>query len=164
MKPLSDIEKGWLAAAIDGEGSVIQDISRCALVVVNTDEAFIKYAAQLFGENSKIYVHQPPSPRKTKYVARLHIQFDIREILLQIIPYLIIKKEKAISLAEFCVGALERKARKHEGNGGAKLTEEKVARIRELYATRLFSQTSLAEAAGVSVAQIHNIVRRKQWV
>ncbi len=48
-------------------------------------------------------------------------------------------------------------------NGKAKLTEENVLRIRELYSTGNYYQRELAVKYKVSRSQIKEIVNRKQW-
>ena len=50
-----------------------------------------------------------------------------------------------------------------EAQTQAKLSDEKVARIRDLYATGLFKQRDLAAMYGVSQSQIWKVVNRKGW-
>jgi LAGLIDADG DNA endonuclease family protein len=163
MKLLTEFEKGWLAAAIDGEGTIVVDISRTQIFITNTNYEFIAYAMQLLGENSKIYKHQPTTPRKLVMRAVLNIQWDIRDLLIQIEPYLLIKRDLAKKAIAFCDGCHERKARRHEGNGQAKLTESEVSQIKGMYTTGRFTLAYLGDLYGVSTAQISNITRGKQW-
>ena len=53
--------------------------------------------------------------------------------------------------------------RRGESNGLSKLTDEEVLRIRELYATRKYSQETLGLAFGVTQAHISRIVLRQIW-
>lgn len=45
----------------------------------------------------------------------------------------------------------------------AKLTNEQVQKIRDLYATGLHSQTALAHEFGISQTQVSRVIRRKKW-
>lgn len=50
-----------------------------------------------------------------------------------------------------------------EANGRAKLTSEKVAKIRKMYASGAYTQRVLGDLFGVTQVQISTIVRGKQW-
>lgn len=50
-----------------------------------------------------------------------------------------------------------------ERHGRAKLTNDKVREIRNLYAAGRATQTQLAEMFGVNQTKISNIVRRESW-
>ena len=164
LKQFSDIEKGWLAAAIDGEGTIRSGLGRTFIQVVNTNEAFIKYAASLLGPLAHIYVYDDvEGTRLRKYTIKLQVQADIKEILIQIEPYLIIKRELAQKTIEWCNGRFKRKARAYDKNGNAKLTIEKVLRIRLAYDTGKFSMSAMARTVGVSVALISKICKHRMW-
>lgn len=51
-----------------------------------------------------------------------------------------------------------------ERNPIAKLNDEKVFKIRELYSTKIFTQTKLAKIFNVSQHIIWRVVRKKSWV
>lgn len=53
---------------------------------------------------------------------------------------------------------------KGENNGRSLVTREQVKLIRELHDAGNRTQQSLAEEFGLKKSQIHNIVRRKQWM
>jgi hypothetical protein len=164
MKPLNDLEKGWLAAAIDGEGTLQGKLGLTLIQVVNTNEAFIKYAASLLGPLARIYIYDDvDGTRLRKYTVRLHIQADIKEILVQIEPYLIIKRELARKIIIWCDGRFKRKARAHDKNGNAKLTVEIVRQLRLDYSSGKYTQTKIAKTLGVSTALISRICKHKTW-
>ena len=60
---------------------------------------------------------------------------------------------------------MKRKGRTTIGakNGNAKLTEQEVIAIKNLYKTGKYSQTKLAELYAISKESIRNILRRKTW-
>lgn len=163
IRQYSDIEKGWLAAAIDGEGTITLKIGAARIFITNTDRKFIDHAVSLFGTHAKVYEHQPLPPRKLKMVAVLSVQSDIRKVLIQIEPYLIIKRKLAQDMIKFCAGCKSRKGRVHESNGASKLTELKVSQMRMIYDTKKFTLEELSRLFSVSITQVHNIINNKQW-
>jgi hypothetical protein len=58
---------------------------------------------------------------------------------------------------------LRNRQAKGDGNGRSKLTAEQVEEIRKLYVPYRTTFKSLAERYGVTLDQIHRIVRRKSW-
>lgn len=101
---LNSNQKGWLASAIDGEGSITIDKKHkvYSLRVTNTNKEFVEYANKLFGERNNLYIDKRKiDGRKIMYVAHISNKKDVRKILKEIIPYLIIKKQQAIYLLEF---------------------------------------------------------------
>lgn len=50
-----------------------------------------------------------------------------------------------------------------EENGGAKLTDEKVREIRQLFATGRYRQSILCKVYGIGAPQMHEIVKGKAW-
>lgn len=98
----------YLAGIIDGEGCLTIGAGRkqyCVnynsiINVANTDIRLIKWLHENFG--GKYYSIKKPTPRnKTPYVWRLLKQKEQERLLLAILPYLIIKRERAIILLEF---------------------------------------------------------------
>lgn len=100
----NDLEKGWLAAAIDGEGSirVSRQKSRYQVSVKNTHEGFINEAARLLGSSSRTYREQPSGNRKLSFTACLFRTAEIVACLEQIEPYLIVKKYAAQQAIKVC--------------------------------------------------------------
>jgi len=106
-KQLTEVEKAWLACAIDAEGSIIfnpdkrdkrNHLTR-VVVVYNTDKSFIEHFANLVGGH--IYIYDPNKigkghfGAKPRYEVYISGKNKILNLLTQIKPYLIIKKEKA---------------------------------------------------------------------
>jgi len=103
-------EKSWLAGVIDGEGSImIYDyIDRrgwrnrhARIEIVNTNKNFIERAGKLLNLDSKIIKQVRGKNRKPLYRARQANHKKVLSILTQILPYLIIKKNKAIEAIDF---------------------------------------------------------------
>lgn len=63
----------------------------------------------------------------------------------------------------FAKGRNRTRALKGEHNPSAILTEEKVQRIRRLYATGRYTQHELAGEIGITRAAVCDVVRRKSW-
>ena len=100
---MDELEKVWLACALDGEGHLsllkVRKGCRCAIVISNTDIRFVEKAQQITAKG-KIIIDtskrkQDIKVRRLCYTWRVVKQSDCFEILTQILPYLIIKKEKA---------------------------------------------------------------------
>lgn len=102
MKPLSEPEKAYLAGAIDGEGCVFtykaNNRGYMGLEVANTNEDFIKYVATLIG--GRIYLSDPKGRLGIKpcFHVRLYRRDELIPLLKGLLPYLIIKKQKAIEI------------------------------------------------------------------
>ncbi len=108
MTKLNDVERSWLACAIDGEGYLgirttgpkRNQYSR--FMVANTDYKFIKKVSKLTG--SKITTQRQSKGhlgKKTVYWVTVNKHKDVSNILKQILPYLIIKKKKAGRIISF---------------------------------------------------------------
>ena len=99
-------EKGWLASAIDGEGSIrmVGKYNTVSVSVCNTNKEFVEYAHKLCDAKTKIREdNRHIGNRKTLYEVQIHSKEDILNVLPQILPYLIIKKnqaEKAIEVSK----------------------------------------------------------------
>ena len=110
MSELTEPESVWLACAIDGEGSITTSLNwyngkpsfRPRILVYNTNLSFIKEAERLFGTNMKTQNPNITTNQKPEYQARLHKRQRIVDVLEQIFPYLIIKKEEAEVVIAWC--------------------------------------------------------------
>ncbi len=98
---MSETEKSWLAAVIDGEGSIGTTCRRGKtyprLEVCNTDFRFIERCFEITGVGTIYEQKHGPSEiphRKTLYRWRASSQ-NVVEIAAQVMDYLVIKKEKA---------------------------------------------------------------------
>lgn len=115
---MEEWERGWLAAAIDGEGHI-----RCrphyrwptsrdiGVLVDNTDTEFASLALRLLGPAAYLKTLSSKSRLGTKplFRATLTRAPAILSVLEEIRPYLTIKAEKADILMEWCRGQPERR-------------------------------------------------------
>jgi len=99
------MERAWLAAAIDGEGSIgLYDYGRegrrVYIQLSNTNEDFVNHAKNIIGCGSSITrrIHMSPEGyrgRKPIFHYGLKGSARCHKLLNQIIPHLIIKKDRA---------------------------------------------------------------------
>lgn len=106
---MSDKTKySYLAGIIDGEGCLTIGAGRkgnvinynSVIMIASTSEKLIKWLQQNFGGN---YYKSSRVNEKWKqaYIWRYLKKKDIEKLLLAVLPYLIIKREQAITLLEF---------------------------------------------------------------
>ena len=103
---LSDAEAAWLAAAIDGEGSITFFIKRDKqsgkpviephVSIYNNSVPFLNYAKKIIGFGN-VYCKEN---RASEY--RLNSQNLCYQILTQTFPFLIIKRLQARKVMQFC--------------------------------------------------------------
>lgn len=83
----------WLAAAIDGEGCIIirkrGSRFQAHLVIANNHLGFLRHAQELMGAG-KIY-----HSNNNTYQVRVEQRDQVLRVLGDILPYLIVKKERA---------------------------------------------------------------------
>ena len=110
---LTEAEKAWFACALDGEGSIMIDgrktqpyVKPAAVIAIyNTEIEFLEYPQSIimreFNESPVISCHHRSVRlgEKRPYCYRV-TGFKAVQILKQILPYLIIKKEKALRAIE----------------------------------------------------------------
>lgn len=116
-KEFSEIEKAWLAAAIDGEGHI--EFSRhsqrqgviASIIISNTDIRFLKRIEEIVGIGNGRIKERAWDKRATKQpmVWQISGLQNCSFILKQILPYLIIKADKAKQLILFADYRLTRK-------------------------------------------------------
>lgn len=73
------------------------------------------------------------------------------------------KKQRAVWSKENVMVAHPEKRHWGERNGQAKLTEQQVKEIREMYESQHLTMNELGNRYGVSRHQIGHIVKRRQW-
>jgi len=108
VRVLTEPEKAWLAAAIDGEDSIgiyqSSDGRRAQVRVCNTDVRFVERAKEIVGCGSISYsrVHKGEGHKGHKPVHDYSLKGSLRNLRLlqQIEPYLIIKRDKALAIIE----------------------------------------------------------------
>lgn len=106
---MNEIEKVWLACAIDGEGGIdfreyTENNRQFRVSVNNTNKDFAKRAKHLL--NGKIMVQEGKltelgNKRKPKWVAYVDRKDEVKNILEEILPYLIIKQKKAKDIIDW---------------------------------------------------------------
>ena len=111
-KNLTDIEAAWLACAVDGEGWIGLYTNRLWPVVevgvCNSERNFVENAQMLMGGSVQVkgnrgLIHGYKSKKlMTRVVVKGHKH--VLHILESILPYLIIKKEKAQKVINFIRG------------------------------------------------------------
>ena len=116
IRTMSESERAWLAAAIDGEGSLgiymvnkakPQEGRRMSVQVSNTNLAFVRRVRDIVGAGtitardylSKLSTSQHQG-KNTMYQFSLRGHIRGMQVISQILPYLIIKREKAESILE----------------------------------------------------------------
>ncbi|MEM2447880.1 MAG: hypothetical protein QXT14_02880 [Candidatus Bathyarchaeia archaeon] len=98
--PDDDVEKGYLAAAIDGEGSIEFKQSKrdktthVYVEVFNTNFKMIERLYNNWG--GTLYERRKGRPNwKTGYIWGVYRSFDVYKILKVVLPYLSVKRERA---------------------------------------------------------------------
>jgi hypothetical protein len=132
MYPVKETDLAYLAGILDGEGVITIERVRPAPHVKNgnyryfakvevqmSDREPIEHLAALFDRNIMI---KKPSANMTKPAYRLSWQSKIAaNLLLQVSPYLVLKRPQALVLMEF------QAAMTAEGPGGRRKTPEQLA-------------------------------------
>ena len=105
VRLFSEVEKSWLACALDGEGCLGQyeynEGRRISIQIGNTNRDFVEEFKRIIGCGSSVMCYKRPftNPshygKKPMYYYQLNGSKRCAEVLIQILPYLIIKKEKA---------------------------------------------------------------------
>ena len=104
-KALTEVEKTWLACAIDCEGSVELQRNRNGasftprIRISNTCSEFIETAQQILGCGTISTQGNLPNNRKDTHVLSFYSN-DIRTFLPEVLPYMIIKRPQALALSE----------------------------------------------------------------
>ena len=124
MKEINELEKVWLACAIDTEGYIglrpHHKGYRVLIQVTNTSAQFMDRLWRMT-EVGKLYTRLPrKQERKIIYVWQIHKLDDCLQILKSIQPYLIIKQEQATNMLLYL------KFRKQKGKGKAFGTVEHI--------------------------------------
>jgi len=107
IRKMTETEKAWLAATIDGEGSFgLYDYGREGRRVMiqmgNTSKIFVQEMRRIIGCGSTVYRQKFSKRGKNKHKGRKPMYHYVLkgshrcyQVLNQIIPYLIIKKHRA---------------------------------------------------------------------
>lgn len=106
IRRLRKWEAAWLAGVIDGEGSIgLYDYGRegrrVMLQLSNTNKDFVERTREIIGCGSKANRskwHKSHKGRKTMFMYSLKGSNRCYHLIKQLIPFLIIKKQKAINI------------------------------------------------------------------
>lgn len=92
-------ERAWLASAVDGEGCITNNIkngNNFQIYVVNTNINYLKRAQELTDGRIYIMNRKNMGNRVTCYKLSVFKRAQVLKTLKEILPFLIIKKEKAL--------------------------------------------------------------------
>lgn len=105
MNELNLIESAYLAASLDCEGSIrvkntgpghgANPLSRPIIEVYNCNREFLENLRRLVGEGFVSTRGIPKSNHRLQFVYTLHSGRCVKELLVRMFPYLIIKRERA---------------------------------------------------------------------
>jgi len=121
MRDMSEIEKAWLAGLIDADGSVGINKHKLKwkdnpwthfhpiIQICNTNKTLLEYAKLIMDHKNRIYKKTVASStdkhniqhKKPVYSLKVLSISDCEHVLLQILPYLIVKKQQAKLLLDF---------------------------------------------------------------
>lgn len=105
---LSDIDKGYLAGLIDGEGTIrimraLRKWYAPFIQITNTDKTVMKWLQEMFEKRGvgHLYMEKTRPPYRTKYVFNIASVQGVKQILEQIVDILKIKRRQALLVLEF---------------------------------------------------------------
>ncbi len=105
---MTDVQKAWLASAIDGEGCISFHRQKnrrslwVSLSVINTSQDYCQFCRDITGVG-KIYERKRTTEEsRPAFTWSVVTKADIESTLAQVCPYLIIKKTKADEAIRFC--------------------------------------------------------------
>lgn len=98
LREMSDIERAWLAAVIDGEGCIQYHPHKFRtpkLVIVNCSLPFLEQVREIVGLGN-ITRHRRGDERTSEAWRYALVGIRAVECLIEVLPYLIIKRDKAV--------------------------------------------------------------------
>jgi len=106
---LTDIDKGYLAGLIDGEGTIrimraLQKWYAPFIAITNTDTSMMDWLQKIFGERDigRLYVEKRSKPNhKPKFVFNIASVQGVKMILEQVVDILKTKRRQALLVLEF---------------------------------------------------------------
>jgi transcriptional regulator with XRE-family HTH domain len=120
IKQLSEFDKGWVSALIDGEGCIrielrtrvngyAQGFSLSpSIQVTNNCLEFLLALNEKLGVCCSTYLQKYTNPKhKTTYHWQLKGVYQVKSLLEQITPYLIVKRKQAELVLEYCLSRLD---------------------------------------------------------
>lgn len=105
----TEAQLGYVAGILDGEGSISLSRSKdkryyfSQVRIFNTDLRILEAVQEYMGSNIVIHNdHSKVDTWKTCYRIEINAHSKIKEFLLQVLPYLVGKREKALVMLAFC--------------------------------------------------------------
>jgi hypothetical protein len=91
-------DAAWLAAAIDGEGSIICSTNSRGIIIANTNKAFLERVVHICRGGSIVEGKPQKAHYKVPYKFVIYSKRLQKKVLESILPYLIIKQELGMKL------------------------------------------------------------------
>lgn len=152
---LERFKLGYLVGLFEGEGYINKRKSRYPyMVIVNTNRELLEKARQSIG-NGIIYTRKSKREnRKTSYALYVGRNQGLQNLLQEMLPYLIVKREQSIE-------ALERLNQPPKQPNPKKLKFLTKRKLEELYIKRKMLLREIAEQYNVSVTTVWERLKEK---
>lgn len=102
VRKMSSTEAAWLAGFLDGEGSVSVSLGgrdgkyrTWKLSAPNTAKRSLEKCLKITGAGSIVVKYEKTEQRKKLWQWQVQAQREIRDTLIQVLPYLVIKHKQA---------------------------------------------------------------------
>ena len=99
---MDELELGWLACAIDSEGSPYIADRYVTIVITNTHRQYCEHVKELVGCGKVLEVKTQYRGWKVCYKWQTYRKEDVLRILTLVYPHLIVRKERARLMIEYC--------------------------------------------------------------
>lgn len=143
---MTETEKlAYLAGIIDGEGTITINSSmqhkrktiqyKPRVVVSNTEKSLLNWLQEEFGGSVTFYTSPKKATHRERYLWRVISLQHIKELLSGCLPFLIIKKEKAILLLQYIeirLSSIEEKGRNAKYGDAEIEIYDKISRLNYL--------------------------------
>lgn len=104
IRRMTDVEAAWLAGLFDGEGSIVE-LKRGAtqmtkawrITITNTCLPLLDRVEEVTGVHARVFMkRKAPNPKHTQAYFWQAYSTTAAEVLMQMLPYLIVKRERAL--------------------------------------------------------------------
>lgn len=117
MRQFLETEKAYLAGIIDGEGTITFAVSRPharsryvhaqpTVAIINTNSLLIEHLVTLLGIGKTYVMPKYGFMKKPAWRIQIHKRREVLDLLVQILPFLIVKRPQAEKVIEFCTSRL----------------------------------------------------------
>jgi hypothetical protein len=109
VRDLTPEEAAYLAGLVDADGYISRRLTTWTIGVTNTDPRLIDWCASLGGHH---YLHRLPSgfargQKRQQHVWVVHRRADVEHVGIAILPYLLLKRNKALDAIRGAAKALD---------------------------------------------------------